>query len=456
MSDNDHENRTQGVDDMEFNNGTPAIQSSLNELDPRVQADLFERINRRIELEVRTRMAAFPSAGHNTAGTSGMFPPAGHSAASPSDQATDGRPMMADRSEVNFNWGCSLQSNDTSNQVEEVSTSDHNITNVNIKNNLTSCTPVTKANRCKSKRKRLRSESPVKNDCHKTEAIGSIKKRKLRGNSPDKKTLKQTNLKNYFQIINSPPTLSFDQANISHLVALQDESNTLGGNTIDTPAEASPAGHNPDINTHMQTHSDLSCTAPPGAQSPIYKHISDSHQGVPTWQSQVREEIKKTILREPILFGDLNPMEIVPILNENNETDQHKLSMLTHNMMIHNEKLFKLCMVRAKRQLYEEEKVKKESYDQTILKGISLESKLGNNNSKNFEGSSHIWKSGTATVKPNKKNDIHNSKNAFSLSQQTGEAAMTDGARSTWGRSRTVAVDAAKARMRTTFYKEAP
>lgn len=59
----------------------------------------------------------------------------------------------------------------------------------------------------------------------------------------------------------------------------------------------------------------------------------------------------------------------------------------------------------------------------------------------------------------NSKSHIENSNvnnTSLSFSKQEGEDAMIDGARSTWNRSRNAAVDASKAKIRATFYLEAP
>lgn len=83
--------------------------------------------------------------------------------------------------------------------------------------------------------------------------------------------------------------------------------------------------------------------------------------------------INKTKARESILFKDPNPTELFSILDDNNEVDREKMLNLMNEISKHNMKLYDLCRVRAKQQLYEKNQ-NMSNICPKILKGITMTS----------------------------------------------------------------------------------
>lgn len=189
-----------------------------------------------------------------------------------------------------------------------------------------------------------------------------------------------------------------DQTNVAHLKALESESNIA-----DTDSQVA----------------------------------SSSESETDTYRTN---RVLRTKLREPIIFSEPNPVETLSILDGKNQIDEDKLDLLKIKISEHNLKLFELSMLRAKEYLEKREVIDKHK-SLHILKDIRV--------------SSHVPNNKKGIHKPSDKENINS---LFSVSSPIKEEddRMSEGARSTWNRSRTVSINAVKARTRATFYRQAP
>lgn len=437
MSGNENESAHDGGSgvEMETTSTVPQAPAGLGDLDPVIQAEILKRINEQVALHVRASLAAFP----------GQTSTAGHAAGSQSDQATDGRRPLG---EMSFNWGSSTPTDTSTNQAVSSLEFDYDYCRGTSTIPKVSKAPIQPGSENVPNRKRQRSASPVRDDHSGANKSCAKKRRFIEGsrNKDSNKRLKQMNLENFFQ--KRVNTRSLDLQNLAHLVALDTEIPSL---TQDMSEES--INNRPDKVTGT---SNPTATLAETGGTPDNTNRETSPKLIPTTMG-MNDEIYRTKIREPILFKDPNPTEFVPILNEKNEVDREQLRILMHEIEKHNMKLYDLCEIRARQQLYEK-KSNREATDRGILSKITAEVTMGNINKGNNPDKINRPQCGTRkNIKNHKKTEnVSNDNLSLSLSKQEGEEAMPDGARSTWNRSRNAAVDACKAKTRATFYREAP
>lgn len=270
-----------------------------NELDPRVQEAIFQKISQEIQAQLRTSLAAFqPAPAYGTAN-----PAAGHAAGSQSDTPTDGSRMVGHR-ELNFNWGSSLptpgtESHDVSNPLSK-----------GLLSEILEYFPVVDKccvqNSSTPKRKRLPSSSPIKESIPDNEHAFSpiVKRCKTVHLHTQSKKLKQTCLTNFFHKTRANESETLDSINVSHLVALDmspDENVSLTNSTI------------------LNNKCDESCEA--------------QRQRSQACLAQTRD-------REPIILSIPNPAITMSICNDKGEVDLDRKAQLTTEIKRHNLRLF--------------------------------------------------------------------------------------------------------------------
>lgn len=369
--------------------------TALNELDPNVQAQLFDRISQEIRDQVRVTLAAIPAVNLQAGGTNpNALPAAGHAAGSRTDSCVDGRRPIGDMN-VNFNWGSSLT---TSTDDQDVSTP--TLTQSHLSINHISPLHSKKASRL-CKLKRPRSPSPNREVVDLTSPGHSVtKRRKLTANISTDRKYKQTCLTSFFKNETENTKLDDgDLVNVSHLVAL-----------VSDPI-------------HLEYDDQTPVTSSNEAQDSLPNS----------------DRVRRAKQREPLIFSEPNPTETVCVLNEENQVDEGKVDLLRKEISEHNLRLFERSLRRAK-QHFQKIEVNDSQDRLKIFKNITVQENSGM--------SEKIPRSIFTNVSP--------SFSPSSYPTQDGSDLMTDGARSTWNRSRTVSVDAIKARTRAAFYREAP